>query len=526
MALQCVLIAHHVCFLAFAIVLTASAAPLAVGQITRTSVVAQVGDAPFSGPGAFADFGDPALNDAGQVAFSARLFGVGVNSSNDGGLFRSTGPGIFEIAREGQAAPVGLGGFLAPSSPVINNAGQVGFIVGLAGAGVTPATNGAIYRNDGSSVVQIAREGQPNPAGFGAFVEFGSLTLNGIGNMGFFARLGGAGVHPSNDQGLYVANGATIVPVVQEGQPTPAGPGAFAGFSPTIALNDAGQVAFLASLDGDGVTSYNNSALYRSEEVDAVQIARTGQAAPSGPGQFTRLGSFTLSDAGEVAFLATLGGEGVDSSNYEGLYRSDGSAVVPIARVGDALTAGPGSYRDLSFPTFLPMINDSGEVAFLAELGGVGVDSTNDRGLYRSDGFSTVEIARAGQKVPSGHGEFARFLFGVPTLNQNGQVAFSAGIEGDGVDSRNDEGLFLYDDRFGLLTIARTGDILLNSTITRLSFNDNHVDENNGFNSLGQVAYRFELADGNSGVAVFSVIPEPASFLIFAVCAIGLLKLR
>ncbi|MCA9238405.1 MAG: hypothetical protein KDA44_23190, partial [Planctomycetales bacterium] len=195
--------------------------------------------------------------------------------------------------------------------------------------------------------------------------------------------------------------GTTSV-LVQTGDAPPAGPGTFTSFLNAPALNDAGQVAFFGFLGGAGVTLANNEGLYRFGNAGAVQIARKGDAPPAGPGNFLSLGSPNLNDAGQAVFVADLGGAGVTSANNVGFYRFGDAGTVQIARTGDAAPAGPGNFTSLNAPT----LNNAGQVAFSAGLSGTGVTPANNEGLFRFGDAGSVQIARTGGAAPAGPGNF------------------------------------------------------------------------------------------------------------------------
>ena len=113
-----------------------------------------------------------------------------------------------------------------------------------------------------------------------------------------------------------------------------------------------------------------------------------------------------------------------------------------IAREGAAAAAaGPG----IVYSSFNeePGLSDGGQVVFQSSLAGVGVDYSNDVGLYLSDGEETIQVARekqtlAGSKIaalstPTGQGNQGR-----PILNNHGQVVYTANL----IDGR--QGIFLY----------------------------------------------------------------------------------
>ena len=107
------------------------AAPSAAAPIGTTTVLVQTGDAAPAGPGNFMSFVTPALNDAGQVAFSAGLGGTGVTPANNVGRYRFGKAGTVQIARKGDAPPAGPGNFLGLGSPNLNDAGQAVIVADL-----------------------------------------------------------------------------------------------------------------------------------------------------------------------------------------------------------------------------------------------------------------------------------------------------------------------------------------------------------------------------------------------------------
>ncbi|MFY8086024.1 MAG: DUF7453 family protein, partial [Rubrivivax sp.] len=254
------------------------------------------------------------------------------------------------------------------------------------------------------------------------------------------------------------------------------------------AMNARGDVLYAASLTGTGVTGVNGQSLWR----DDVLLAREGNAAPGVGSGATFAGSFTgtLNDVGEVAFLAGLSGPGITSSNDQGLWR--GSALV--ARTG---SGAPGTSPGVSMTSLiLSKLNANGQVTYVAQLTGAGVDARNDQGIWRD----SVLIARKGDPVfGSSSGITLSGVSGFlsPRANEAGVVAFASDLVGAPVNASNDSGLFL-GDGVELLLAARKGDALAGSTISSLSTGSN------SFNDKAQLAYVATLADGRSGVFLFT----------------------
>jgi len=188
---------------------------------------------------------------------------------------------------------------------------------------------------------------------------------------------------------------------------------------------------------------------------------------------------------------------------------ADGSMLETLAQSGGPAPGGDGRLVSIGDVT---TVNSAGQVLLHATVAGTHGGRSDGSGLYRIDGDTTTAIARVGQQAPGG-GSFATLDTTNSTvsnmyssvMNEEGQVAFSASVGGN-------RGLFLYDDALGLLQIARVGDRFLGSTIRALSSTgwDEPTPSEVSFNERGQLAYNFFLADGRSGVAVWSV-PEPTA---------------
>jgi hypothetical protein len=199
-------------------------------------LVAGAGDSVFGGAETFVSFGYPALNDAGSLAFEAETSGGPASP----GLFANTGSGAVALARAGDPAPDTGGGTLVNFLyPAINGSGSVAFLSNVTGAS---ATGGLFVASSG--VESVAVEGQTIP-GAGPITMLASLPdIASDGSVALSVAFGSGPVAG----GVYVHDTGNFTPVALAGEDAPDTGGAtFASFA-ILSRNDAGQVAFVATL--------------------------------------------------------------------------------------------------------------------------------------------------------------------------------------------------------------------------------------------------------------------------------------
>lgn len=491
----------------------ASAAP-----VPATTVVVVNGDPAPDGNGSFnTSFSNPVLNDVGQVAFTATLAGTTGGIGDDFGIFRGDGSTVTQIVREGQAAPGGNDLYAIFGLPSLNNAGQVAFTAALAVTSGGSIDSGGIFRGDGETTTQIVRTGQATPSGIASFRHFNRVqrTLNNNGQVAFSASLTGS------LSGGFIGDGSTMTLIARRYMPVPDGNGEFSSVGgPRI--NDAGQAAVFVHLSSTSGGSSDNEAVFLSDGSTLTQIVRKGQEAPDGNGFFGTLTSFSeLNNAGQQSFTAILTGTSRSDGRGSGIFRGDGSTLTQIARDGQAAPDGDGTF----FGFGIPSLNNAGQTAFISSISETLGENSFYFGIYRSDGSTLTQVLRDGVAAPDGNGRFLPFTFN-PELNDAGQIAFIADLTGSLGGTSDDQGLYFFDDTFGLFQVAREGDTFLDSTITFLEFATSPIgDELTGLNSLDQVAFRFGLADGREGIAIWTV-PEPGTVSLALLCLGGAILRR
>jgi len=96
------------------------------------------------------------VNDAGQTAFQATLTATAQGSADNLAVFRGDGTSLVRVARKGQPAPDGDGVFADFDHPALNSDGQVAFQATLSG---TTHTQGIFLYDDDVGLVRVARLG-------------------------------------------------------------------------------------------------------------------------------------------------------------------------------------------------------------------------------------------------------------------------------------------------------------------------------------------------------------------------------
>src|ERR1700752_3877535 len=133
--------------------------------------------------GSFTVLGNSVLNDHGQVAF----YSVMTGGTADFGIFRGEGQELTPVFVSNQIAPGGAT-FADFGNPVINNHGQVATTAFLN----NNTSDTGIFVGDGKDTVTIAIQGQPAPKGGSYNGQFLAPTrLNDQGEVAFDARLTG-----------------------------------------------------------------------------------------------------------------------------------------------------------------------------------------------------------------------------------------------------------------------------------------------------------------------------------------------
>lgn len=233
-------------------------------------------------------------------------------------------------------------------------------------------------------------------------------------------------------------------------------------------LNDNGRVAFGAMLIGADMQESNDEGIWFERKDGLALVAREGGQVPNEQlgVVFDRRPSVRFNNNDHIAFLATLGGKGIDESNDEGIWSNRSGELAVVLREG---WAAPGTEAGTVFgkvladgnlgrhgPTFWPdsssrlAFNDSDQIAIKASLQGASITRANAEGIWSERDGTLQLVVRESAAAPETD-EPSFFLtkpyeceiFGRSTmcespvfheyvLNGNGDVAFTATLDDSG----------------------------------------------------------------------------------------------
>jgi len=266
-----------------------------VSAIVRTDGIATT-TIPEQGSGVRVP-GNPSVNDDGAVAF------LGFDGTGSG-IFVSDGIATTPIAH----TPNPFTSFR--DNPSLSDRGAVAFLA-------FDAAGSGIFRRDGTTNTTIAHTSDPLFSGFG--LPF--LSLNNEGAVAFWASLDAGG------DGIFVSDGTT--------PPTPIADSTGPSFNSFAApsINDKGVVAFWASLD-DG-----RHGIFTGPDPVAHKVIATGDTLDGSTVTFLTFGREGLNNGGQVAFVAQL--DGLDGRRV--VYRADPVPSNPVpSKIEVSIDIKPG----------------------------------------------------------------------------------------------------------------------------------------------------------------------------------------
>ncbi|MEX2091130.1 MAG: choice-of-anchor tandem repeat NxxGxxAF-containing protein [Pirellulales bacterium] len=338
------------------------------------------------------------VNDAGQASFSALYTGANLES----GIYTRATNGVL-TTRVIRNTPAPRGGTIKGFSNrlTMNEFGQVANILKI-----DDVAFDSLARIDGTTVHELARAGDLAVDGvntLGAFTSFDNATItpipmiNDAGQIAVTAKYGAAnrlGAFRMDDMGIRLIAPNNLT-----------GSGGSVAEMNVVGIDDAGRIALWTEFSGG---SDPGSGVYLADAAGQTVVALEDAATPT-PGKFFR--SFfssgaALNDAGQLVFLAELSNTANGAAAGRGLYYYDSqTGLQEIVRTGDAV--GGSTITNLSFSGTLNAafiqspdrslsgLNNVGQVAFAFTLANgqdkIGLWTSGLDGDFNHDG--TVDAA-------------------------------------------------------------------------------------------------------------------------------------
>jgi len=359
------------------------------------------------------------INGKGQVAFFATV----VRGRASEGFFLSTGTRFSKLAADGDPAPGGgvFSGFGRHPVPALNDGGELAFAAAIAGAKAVEGIFVASPR--GTRTVALAGSSAPDiPSG--TFASLDTPAINDRGDVAFLATIRRG---RESLEAIYLHSRGKSRKVVAQGDPAPAG-GTFAGFGPP-SLNGKGLVVFGAVVEGRAVPG----GLFVSTAGAIRMLVGAGEDTPDG-GIFAKFSErVAVNDAGVVAFNAILKAAPIPGA----IYVID-DRVRRIAGLGEAAPGG-GVFSHFGL---WPSLSAAGAVVFAASVDG----GASPVAVFVASRGALSRAAGVGDALPGGGTLVSFGLYPFAAASGAGAITFATTPDAVGAGA---EGLFAIDPASG-----------------------------------------------------------------------------
>ena len=303
----------------------------------------------------------------------------------------------------------------------------------------------------------LAYTGQAVPEGNGVYSTFTEPALNAFGQLGFRSDLAGTSGGTVDDRAIYRAGATGATLICRENWWTPDANGRFFALS-TPALNNANQLAFRGDATGTVLGAFDSVGIYRSAGPGALdQLIRGNDPSPDGNGRFFIMSDEPLLDDDAIAtFWASFTGTSAPYGDDTGVVMRGWGTTTILAREGQTVPGGDGQ-----FSSFLDITENKDQaVIFKASLRNTSAGNDNDTGIFRAQpGLpgTLTQLVREGDAPPDGNGQYRSLHLG-PICNSlgDGRATFRGWLRNTSGGVNDDIGVFLATTS-GVIRIARDG---------------------------------------------------------------------
>ncbi|MFG0283256.1 MAG: choice-of-anchor tandem repeat NxxGxxAF-containing protein [Phycisphaerales bacterium JB039] len=441
------------------IVIASAAAPLALAcaaghaQDVRYQFVALTGDpAPGLVDVTFARLSSPRINDRGQIVLVSELAGA-VTDADNGALWAGEPGALGLILRKGAPAPITAPAgepvnYVAFPFPALNPDGVIAFTGSTADLAADVIGPDAIFVQTALAFEAVAQAYYPPTAGYFDSLPVAPLTpeAQAAFNTGRFGE-------------AYLGDPGGLDRLLGSADPAPAtGAGFEVDFVDLPQVGPGGNEGLRASV-GDPAERFDRyQSLWRRTTGD-VELVAWAEARDPAPGEilFSDFGVAPyVGPGGEMIFWASVRGDTVTELNDAAIWSDAGGAPEAILREGDHVT-GLGADVGVGRMSRQIAINDFGQMALMTSLVGL-VDPENNTAIIGSaDGDEFTVLVREGDAAPGAPAGAVFHSLSDPAINHAGQIAFLAQLRGGGLELDEKFGLYATDRQGQLHEIARTG---------------------------------------------------------------------
>lgn len=499
---------------------------------TTLNIGARSGEpAPGAGTGALpagtllGTFGPPAVNDFRRMAARVSMF---AGSTALGGIYTEDDAGARSlIAFAGGPVPgVSAAGatFKTFLDPVIAPDGSVAFVGKVEGGGIAPNADSGVWTNAFGTGLQLALRENSDVPGLPAGSRLKSVSSVSLRNGELVAlltlKVRPGVVKEGNDMVLLRMTSPTAATVLlREGR-------VLAGIGGSKVLQFSVLSPALGS-PGNGRWHAEGFLLAKATLVDGrallVKIAPDGIATPllsiadaatpvAPDAKWKAFGLPAVSGSGTgfavMAMLKPLRGGVLATDNSALLSSTDGTAWSVFARENGAV---PGTSGGLLYGSFFdPLVNDMGEVAFLATLQGGGITPANQTALVAGPGGGPHIVARLGSPVPDELGAataavVSKFISVALPGGPGAGAVFLAKTSGGDTTAANSLALWAVDSQGKVRRLLRTGGAITPggsplTGLTLLNATNGSFGVTRSFNATGSIALLATFADGSQAL--------------------------
>lgn len=443
----------------------------------------------------FSSLSAPSINSSGEVFFQASITGTGVTQGlNSRGYWAFNGSSRRALVREGVSVPDAFSslriGSITEAEIVRDEASSVmSFRASLTNPGSSASVGtGQFALPDTAStglahVDVLARLGTAAPGMNGATFSDVQRISGRSGPGMLLSTVTGSGILTNAASPLRIGNefvlwsiGSTgqLTKVARNGDPAPgfATGMSFYLLSNTTTkpmVNSSGTYAFAAT--AMSTTATGGSGIWTNRPDVAARgrgtlLARSGDSVATSSGQVALGALFNgfsfkshwLCEDGTVVFVAPLLGNSINAQNNRAIFSdSPRSGRELVARGGDPVPGIAGAtFVNSTIGNWL-LTNANGDVAFMAQMTGAGIDNRNDFAIFRYTDGQLQVVAREGQSLPNTDGYtlldlswFERWMF-----NDQGQLVVTASAAQTERGSTASQGcVFRVDEAGGVRALA------------------------------------------------------------------------